>query len=132
MSLNLAELPAPEITTPYSYYDQDRSRHAEYYLQPKPEKPGDKSQSVQISVSHDKNRKCFYALAYHVEHEKGEQFSAVRYDLMDGVRIASEPVARFSKKGLEAFVVKVVEAFPAQVAASPKLQSFFEVEQEEE
>lgn len=114
-----------EVSTPHSYYEPGRSRAITYYLEPKPAADGEKSTAVQVSVSHDKSRKRFTAQAWRVTIEKSHGFTSTCYDLFAGVTLATQPVARFSAKALEAFTEQVLASVPDYAEASEKFAAMF-------
>jgi hypothetical protein len=124
-------LPEPEVTTPHSYYEPGRSRSITYYLSPKPTADGEKADIVQVSVSHDKDRKRFTATAWRATEEKSGAFTSTGFSLFDGITLARQPVARFSQKAIEAFTAEVLANVPAYVEASEKFAAMFAYEPEE-
>lgn len=120
-------LPEPEITTPFSAYadERGRSRKATFWIDPKPTADGESARAVQLFVSHDKHRKQFYASLTPVTVEKRGAFTSEGFMLFSGARIAREPVARFSKKGVEEFLAKTLASLPAVIAEHPALAEMF-------
>lgn len=120
-------LPEPVITIPGSAYRDEvgRSRKATFYLDPAPTQPGEKARAVQLFVSHYKDRKCFSASLTPVTIERGENFTSEGFMLFSGATIKRQPVARFSKAALEAFLAETLAELPEKIAEYPALAAMF-------
>lgn len=120
-------LPEPKITTPGSPWadEQGRTRRATYVL------PGQDLtgpyKAIEVSMTHHKSAKAFNATLSKVTITETEYGYSTAYGSLMGNmrRINSEPTARFSKKGLEAFVEATLALLPALVESSPTLQAAF-------
>jgi hypothetical protein len=120
-----SNLPTPTVTTPHSFHDRGpaRSRKITYVV----DQDGKSTWTVQVHVSHDKDRKRFDAVVRVVEQQQDGSFNIERMALMAGVRIAAEPVARFSAKALDAFASSVVAEFPDAYARSEHVRALFDL-----
>lgn len=82
---------------------------------------------AQLSCSHDKDRKQFYATLYQVTKEDRESgFMSTRFSIFDGLNIQRDEVARFSQKALDRFADEVlanVERLRAD--GNEKVESYF-------
>ncbi len=120
-------LPTPTIEI--SGYDR-RGRKVIYLISTETSEDGStSSEAVELSIYHSKDRKQFTATAYRVTIEKdaGSPFTCTKYDniITSGVRLHSEPVARFSAKAIDAFTTKVIGGFAYTMPTEPKLQALF-------
>lgn len=132
MTTTAFALPAPIFEPARADYrgEQPRSRKVNFFLEGTETEKGTETsrKAVQVYVGHSKDRKEFWASASQitVTHDsKYPTMSVESFWLYNGVNLARTPVARYSKKALEAFLAEVMEAFPAQVESSEKLQRLF-------
>lgn len=126
MTAATVTLPTPKITTPFSPYadERGRSRKATFVVtEPTEETPGS---SVVLSVSHDKHRKRFSAYLQPVKTEASRNgFSVETFMLFSGAAVATEPVARFSAKALEAFLQTALAKVEALVETNAEVAALF-------
>lgn len=121
-------VPSPRVTTPNGPYSDGRSRKIRYLVG----EPGSPRIEVQVFVGHNKTRKEFYATVNRVEVSEEGAFQIEKFnDLMNGVRLPSRPVARYSAKALDTYTAEIVGVFPIFVETTPKIQAMFAVETEE-
>lgn len=119
---------SPKITRPGGPFTDGRSRKVHYLVG----ESGSPRVEVQIRVGHNKTRKEFYATVNRVEVSEEGAFQIEKFnDLMNGVRLPSRPVARYSAKALDAYTAEMVGVFPTFVETTPKIQAMFAVETEE-
>ena len=127
MTAATATLPTPTITTPFSWYadEKGRSRKATFLITPATEQST--GYAVELSVSHNKSRKEFSAYLQPVTLGKIESgpFTSTSCMLFSGVSVMREQVARFSAKGIEAFLADALKAVEVLAVSNPDVANLF-------
>jgi len=85
---------------------RNRTVHFEWVVEQKDEVT---AVIAQLSCSHDKDRKHFYATLHQVtREERPTGFTATSFSIFDGLSIQRDEVARFSQKALDRFADEVL------------------------
>lgn len=88
------------------------------------------TKQAQVYVYHSAHRKAFIASLHLVTVKQENGYTTEAFFPFSGVTLASKPVARYSEKALDAFVVEVQALLPSLIESNEKVAAIFRGEGE--